>query len=131
MDHGVPRAPRSRPTIETGLAEFAKLVASSLIAFVADEVARQRATLAASKYVTQQSGLLSKRKFLAAARRGDFESFCVGKDRYARTEDVIAFIERKPYRSVEARRGPNADARADVIGDLLDRAGTRRSRKAR
>jgi hypothetical protein len=75
--------------------------------------------------VTQRSGLLPKRTFLAAARRGAFRSFRIGKDRYARIEDVIAFIEAAP--SPPPKVAPVVAKHSDELGHLLDVAGTRRA----
>lgn len=76
-------------------------------------------------FYTQHDAPLKRRIFLAAARRGAFASFCVGRTVFARRADVHAFIERcarvvEPV--VETNEG-------DELGELLDSAGIRGGRR--
>lgn len=75
-------------------------------------------------FYTQHDAPLKRRVYLAAARRGAFASFCVGRTVFARRVDVHAFIERCA-RVIE----PAAEATdVDDLGALLDSAEIRTGR---
>lgn len=76
-------------------------------------------------FYTQHDAPLRRRVFLAAARRGAFASFCVGRTVFARRADVHAFIERSARVIV-----PVAETiEGDELGALLESAGIRGGRR--
>lgn len=90
-------------------------------------VAAMNASTAEATFYTQHNCPLSRRVYLAAARRRAFPNFCVGRTVFCRRQDLHAFIE-KCERSTACNPRPSP---VDEIGALLDEAGLRSRRGTR
>ena len=95
-------------------------ILDSLAELIAERLASHRGEDDPPKYYdAKHNPLSSRRAFLAAARRGEFPSFLVGKQRLALRADVDAWV------LAQRRPPPIEKPRALTDRELLARAGVR------
>lgn len=120
--------PAQSQKVPRRLGENLAAFVGEIVALVAAEVAlRIKDGSCAREHilVTQKTSPLPRRTFLEAARKRAFPSFQVGKLRFARLSEVVAFIEAHQVNVSVRSDTPAPEDDGDEIGRLLDETGIR------